>query len=500
MPSRASNFVWDLLQGAAAAIDRARAWLTTIVARVQGARANRYSKLAVSEIFFAANEFESLSAALVEMSSAGAMRSNAQRQHVLDVVRMEQQIQVDARRCGVNSRATADRTGAVAAATDQGYQAMEATTVAVERMAQASTDAAQLMRQFVDSMTHVNRIVGSISHIARQTNLLALNAAIEAAHAGRAGDGFNVIAQQIRVLADEAAESTFAIGEKLEGMTASALAAEAAMQSGQQAALASRQSNLAVQRSLTEIQGAMHEVKTMSAQVADASDQQLQAGETVSACVAEIDEMAEQSTFAADSSAELGLRIVECASQLRAALAVIEGKENSRERSSARPDAERLLKNMAAHQAVVQQAMAMLRLKCQESGAASISGNYPVPGPAKGHTQRISPCLRFGATAAADGIAWVDEVHRQTGCGATIFVRDGDAFVRVATNVRRSDGERALGTVLNPKGFAANRLLQEKRHEGAVYVLGKPSLAQYEPVLSDEGRVIGALFVGHGIE
>ncbi len=46
----------------------------------------------------------------------------------------------------------------------------------------------------------------------------------------------------------------------------------------------------------------------------------------------------------------------------------------------------------------------------------------------------------------------VDEPREAGGGKATIFVKSGHEYVRVATNVKKDDGSRAIGTILDPKG------------------------------------------------
>lgn len=59
-----------------------------------------------------------------------------------------------------------------------------------------------------ESSKSINSILNIINSITSQTNLLALNASIEAARAGEAGKGFDVVAREIKSLAEESSNAT----------------------------------------------------------------------------------------------------------------------------------------------------------------------------------------------------------------------------------------------------------------------------------------------------
>src|SRR5260370_40639700 len=107
---------------------------------------------------------------------------------------------------------------------------------------------------------------------------------------------------------------------------------------------------------------------------------------------------------------------------------------------------------------------------------------------------RVGGAIHFGATRMNNNFGLVDEVQKEVGGTATIFVKSGDEFVRVATNVKKDDGTRAIGTILDPKGKAIAALAKGESYCGEADLLGEPYGTGYEPI-RDASNVIGVYYV-----
>ena len=81
-----------------------------------------------------------------------------------------------------------------------------------------ATQGSQVMEGAISAMSQIEKSAGQIAHVVEiidnittQTNLLALNATIEAARAGEAGQGFAVVANEVRSLSQRSAKAAMDI-------------------------------------------------------------------------------------------------------------------------------------------------------------------------------------------------------------------------------------------------------------------------------------------------
>ncbi|NMM38888.1 MAG: HAMP domain-containing protein, partial [Glaciimonas sp.] len=107
-----------------------------------------------------------------------------------------------------------------------------------------------------------------------------------------------------------------------------------------------------------------------------------------------------------------------------------------------------------------------------------------------------TPTLKNGDTPLNLDFSVVDKFLSQTGATATIFVKSAENFIRVSTTIKKEDGQRAVGTLLDRNHPGYRRLIAGESYSGPATLFGRQFMTQYDPIKDASGKVVGILYVG----
>lgn len=142
-----------------------------------------------------------------------------------------------------------------------------------------------------------------------------------------------------------------------------------------------------------------------------------------------------------------------------------------------------------AHAADPKATIADLDARLAKIGVAKVEGSDKLG-------EKAVPVLFFGERRINGNYDVVDSVRKTHDATATVFVRDGDEFIRVSTNVLTPEGKRGVGTQL-ARNVAYASLIKGVPYCGPIEVLGSQFDACYDPIKDASGKLIGASYVGH---
>jgi len=133
--------------------------------------------------------------------------------------------------------------------------------------------------------------------------------------------------------------------------------------------------------------------------------------------------------------------------------------------------------------------IADLEARLAKIGAPKISGTDTAG-------DKTVPALFFGDRKINNNFDVVDAIRKAHNATATVFVKDGDEFVRVSTNVLTPEGKRGVGTQL-ARNAAYAAVSKGDKFCGAVDVLGTMFDTCYHPIKGADGKIIGLAYIGH---
>ena len=177
---------------------------------------------------------------------------------------------------------------ATSAGASKARETVENTHADVERGGRTMSQAVSAMERIEASARQMEQIISVIDEIAFQTNLLALNAGVEAARAGESGRGFAVVAQEVRALAQRAADAAREIRQLISGSNEQvALGASLVNQTGE---------------ALTKVVGQVGEIARLISEIANSAVEQANGLEEVNGAVNQMDQFTQQNAVMVEES------------------------------------------------------------------------------------------------------------------------------------------------------------------------------------------------------
>ena len=219
-----------------------------------------------------------------------------------------------------NASASAERARQVLEHVQQGDRAVDATYLGMTRIDAAVSQTAEKMRLLEQRSQEIFEIIGLIEEIASQSKLLSLNAAIEAAHAGDAGRGFGVVADEVRRLAESSTEATRNVSERIDAMLQEMETVRQATENAMREVRDGRTLSDQARQSLREISTLVQDSVNLASQISGASGEQVKATKTVAEAMQTIADVTAQSAMGAKETTKAVQDLVQLSERLTHAI------------------------------------------------------------------------------------------------------------------------------------------------------------------------------------
>jgi len=178
----------------------------------------------------------------------------------------------------------------------EGQQQIARAIEGMRHVREITMQSSRVIKRLGESGQEINDTVAEISDLTGRMNLLALNAAIEAIRAGDQGQGFVIVAQEIRSLAVHSAEATRKVANRLRSIQHETIAVSSSVEQNIQQVV--RQSELVSETgaALEAISIVTTQMSNLVEEICAAAENQAQGSQRVAYSVEEISRMTSEIT------------------------------------------------------------------------------------------------------------------------------------------------------------------------------------------------------------
>ncbi len=202
-----------------------------------------------------------------------------------------------------------------------GGTAMDQTVTSINQLRGSVAETSKKVKRLTESSQEISKIVGLISEISAKTNLLAFNASIEAVRAGEHGQGFRIVADEVRRLAEQVTNATKEIEQLVTGIQLETAEVLTMMEKGTEQVVTGSQLVSHTRTTLSSLVKTNQTIDELLQSISVSTASQTQTSQSVSLTMQSVAAVAENSASESNAVSDTLKRLVTVAEQLRVSIA-----------------------------------------------------------------------------------------------------------------------------------------------------------------------------------
>ncbi len=204
--------------------------------------------------------------------------------------------------------------------TQESAKAMDETVDSIFQLRTTVGETAKKMKRLGESSQKISQVVSLIEEMALKTNLLAINASVEARRAGKQGEGFMIVAEQVGTLAEQSAQAAKEISNIVETIQQETQEVTQAMELGTSQVVDSTRLVEGTKQRLQSILERSQSINELMQSISQATVSQTDTSRTVTELMQHIAQQSQQRSSASQTVAQSMQETAQVAQTLEAAV------------------------------------------------------------------------------------------------------------------------------------------------------------------------------------